>query len=260
VYYLTSLVGVALAKSGKVSPFLGVWSANIVFTIVGVLLLQQLSRGGIALNVFSSIGQWMYGVYARWTKPQADSSRNVPAMSTEQTLARVRSTLHIRFPLLLDDYVMREFLGNFFLVLSSFAILFLIFTFFELIGDIIRNRTALVTVGDYLINLVPYIIYAVTPLCEAPVSRTSLKGPLPLIITGAHMRPIWSRRVGATKRGSRPSTMISVSSSIGSTFGALCGDTAGAVALPHWGIAAAQHNSHATHPKLRFDVFISHPP
>jgi LPS export ABC transporter permease LptG len=86
-------------------------------------------------------------------------------MSTEQTLARVRSTLHIRFPLLLDDYVMREFLGNFFLVLSSFAILFLIFTFFELIGDIIRNRTALVTVGDYLINLVPYIIYAVTPLC-----------------------------------------------------------------------------------------------
>jgi LPS export ABC transporter permease LptG len=43
--------------------------------------------------------------------------------------------------------------------------LFLIFTFFELIGDIIRNRTPLVTVGDYLINLIPYIIYNVTPLC-----------------------------------------------------------------------------------------------
>jgi len=165
VYYLTSLVGVALAKSGKVSPFLGVWSANIVFTIVGVLLLQQLSRGGIALNVFSSIGQSLGNFYMRLTKRHDASARQSPAMSTEQTLARVRSTLHIRFPLLLDDYVMREFLGNFFLVLSSFAILFLIFTFFELIGDIIRNRTALVTVGDYLINLVPYIIYAVTPLC-----------------------------------------------------------------------------------------------
>lgn len=165
VYYLTSLVGVAFAKSGKISPFLGVWSANIIFTVIGVLLLQQLSRGGIALNIFSSIGQSLRGFYTRLTKRPEETSRGASTISTEQTLARVRSTLHIRFPLLLDDYVMREFLGSFFLVLSSFAILFLIFTFFELIGDIIRNRTALVTVGDYLINLVPYIIYAVTPLC-----------------------------------------------------------------------------------------------
>ena len=164
-YYLTSLVGVAFAKSGKISPFFGVWSANIIFTIVGVLLLQQLSRGGIALNIFSSFGHSLYGFYARLMRRQEEPTQAATTLSTEQTLARVRSTLHIRFPLLLDDYVMREFLGNFFLVLSSFAILFLIFTFFELIGDIIRNRTALVTVGDYLMNLVPYIIYAVTPLC-----------------------------------------------------------------------------------------------
>ncbi len=44
--------------------------------------------------------------------------------------------------------------------------LFLIFTFFELIGDIIRNRTPLVTVGDYLLNLIPFILYNVTPLCS----------------------------------------------------------------------------------------------
>ncbi len=43
--------------------------------------------------------------------------------------------------------------------------LFLVFTFFELIGDIIRNRTPLVTVGDYLLNLIPYILYNTTPLC-----------------------------------------------------------------------------------------------
>ncbi len=165
VYYLTSLVGVAFAKSGKLSPFLGVWSANIIFTIIGVLLLQQLSRGGIALNIFSSVSQSLGRLYARLARKHDGSPRPASTNSMEQTLARVRSTLHIRFPLLLDDYVMREFLGNFFLVLSSFAILFLIFTFFELIGDIIRNRTALVTVGDYLINLVPYIIYSVTPLC-----------------------------------------------------------------------------------------------
>jgi LPS export ABC transporter permease LptG len=71
----------------------------------------------------------------------------------------------MQFPLLLDDYVMREYATNFGLVLSAFSILFIIFTFFELIGDIIRNRTPLVTVGDYLINLIPFIVYQVTPLC-----------------------------------------------------------------------------------------------
>ena len=35
----------------------------------------------------------------------------------------------------------------------------LVFTFFELLGDIIRNRTPLVTVGEYLINLTPSMIY-----------------------------------------------------------------------------------------------------
>jgi LPS export ABC transporter permease LptG len=45
-------------------------------------------------------------------------------------------------------------------------VLFLIFTFFELIGDIIRYRTPLVIVGAYLFNLIPFILYNVTPLCS----------------------------------------------------------------------------------------------
>ena len=49
-------------------------------------------------------------------------------------------------------------------MLISFVLLLLVFTFFELLGDIIRNRTALVTVGEYLINLTPSMIYTITPL------------------------------------------------------------------------------------------------
>jgi LPS export ABC transporter permease LptG/LPS export ABC transporter permease LptF len=168
LYYLISLVGVAFAKSGSFSPLLGVWSANILFTLVGILLLQQLSRGGIALNVFSSMAASLGGFFTRATSNKSpQNSLRFPASppSNADILARIRRTLHTRFPLLLDDYVMREFLKSFFFVLSSFIVLFLIFTFFELIGDIIRNRTPLVTVGEYLVNLIPYILYAVTPLC-----------------------------------------------------------------------------------------------
>ena len=45
------------------------------------------------------------------------------------------------------------------MVLASFVLLGLVFTFFELLGDIIRNRTPLVTVGEYLIDLTPSMLY-----------------------------------------------------------------------------------------------------
>jgi LPS export ABC transporter permease LptF/LPS export ABC transporter permease LptG len=164
VYYFLSSVGIALAKNGKLSPFFGVWGANLLFAAAGALLLFQMSRGGIALSLISSIGVALNKLSSRILRgrklPTAASGYNIANI-----LHRFRSTFRLQFPLLLDGYVMREYATNFALVLVSFAMLFLIFTFFELIGDIIRNRTPLVTVGDYLINLIPYIIYNVTPLC-----------------------------------------------------------------------------------------------
>jgi LPS export ABC transporter permease LptG len=60
--------------------------------------------------------------------------------------------------------VVREFLGMFFLVLAGFVMLMLVFTFFELVGDILRNHIPLTTVGDYLINLIPSMLYQISPL------------------------------------------------------------------------------------------------
>ena len=49
---------------------------------------------------------------------------------------------------------------------AVFSLLFIVFTFFELIGDIVHNHTPLLTVGDYLLNLIPYIVSTVAPLCS----------------------------------------------------------------------------------------------
>ena len=38
--------------------------------------------------------------------------------------------------------MVREFFGMFVLVLASFVMLMLVFTFFELVGDIVRNHIA----------------------------------------------------------------------------------------------------------------------
>lgn len=165
VYYFLSSIGVAFAKTGKLSPFFGVWGANLIFAAAGAFLLYQLSRGGIALSVFASTADSLKRLSARFLPGQDPDPERRSNVTAATLLRRLRSALGLRFPLLLDDYVLREFSTNLALVLSTFAVLFVIFTFFELIGDIIRNRTPLVTVGDYLLNLVPYILYNITPLC-----------------------------------------------------------------------------------------------
>src|SRR6185437_9838610 len=166
IYYFFSSVGIAFAKNGKLPPFFGVWGANLLFGGAGIILLYQMSRGSIALGIFSSIGTSINKMYARFSS--RNSAESVAARLTPDVatlLRRFRGTFGIQFPLLLDDYVMREYATNFALILSSFSALSIIFTFFELIGDIFRNHIALITVGDYLLNLVPFILYNVTPLC-----------------------------------------------------------------------------------------------
>jgi LPS export ABC transporter permease LptG/LPS export ABC transporter permease LptF len=164
-YYVLSEIGIAMARDGRLSAFAGVWGANILFTLAGVVLIQQLTHGGIALSAASGIGVALNRWSQRFrSQPTATDAEAQPGKLSSITRT-VRSALHIRFPLLLDEYVMGSALRNFLLVLASLSMLFLIFTFFELIGDIIRYRTPLVTVGEYLLNLVPFILYNVTPLC-----------------------------------------------------------------------------------------------
>ena len=153
IYYVLSLLGTQLARQNKVSAAVGVWAANFLFGVCGVFLLRQMSTGGAALAALTSIGSW----FKSSAKPES-----APAADRKVTV-RTRTTRG-RFPLILDEYVLKQFLSTFAMVLATFVMLLLVFTFFELLGDIIRNRTPLVTVGAYLMNLTPNMIYTITPL------------------------------------------------------------------------------------------------
>ena len=161
LYYILSASGIALARQGKLSTMLGVWGANIIFGAAGLLLIQQMSRGGFAVNFVSGFNAWAGRLATRLLDHKQSASTRIHSSKRSQ---RLRRALRIHFPLILDEYVMGSAFRNFLLVIASLIVLFLIFTFFELIGDIIKNRTALVTVGEYLFNLIPFIIYNVTPL------------------------------------------------------------------------------------------------
>ena len=162
-YYFLSSTGLALGRQNKLPAFLAVWTANLLFAGAGFFLLWQMATGGRLLATLS-------GWFSRAPKP-ADSSeekqKNGPSLSG--FLARIqpyatRNRERGVFPRILDEYVIREFLVVFLLVLSSFVMLMEVFTFFDLIGDILHNHIPISIVGEYLFNLTPDLLYNIVPL------------------------------------------------------------------------------------------------
>ncbi|MBZ5522408.1 MAG: LptF/LptG family permease [Acidobacteriia bacterium] len=154
IYYFISVTGLSLARSGKLPPVLGVWMANLVFAIIGALLLWRVDKMPIELGLSQAL---FTGIKNRVLTP-FQKKDDGPAIQPRQRF------FSQRFPLILDDYVLRNFLGNLAIILLSFVVLLLIFTFFELLSDIIRNKIGWLTWGSYLLNVAPAMLYQVTPL------------------------------------------------------------------------------------------------
>jgi LPS export ABC transporter permease LptF/LPS export ABC transporter permease LptG len=156
VYYVISLVGVSLARQGHVAPWLGAWLADFVFLALGVFLLIRAEKRPFELGSI------------RFSKAQAQ-----PALAKNgqrrrnnafERVSNRRRVFSLSFPTLLDDYVLRDFFTYLVLILSTFLVLVLVFTLFELLGDIMRNQVPASVVAEYLLNVTPYLLYNVSPL------------------------------------------------------------------------------------------------
>jgi LPS export ABC transporter permease LptG len=70
--------------------------------------------------------------------------------------------------------ILRDFSMYLAMILLSFLLLTLVFTFFELLGDIVRNHIPMMMVGDYLLNVSPSMIYIMVPLSVLLAVLTTL--------------------------------------------------------------------------------------
>jgi LPS export ABC transporter permease LptG/LPS export ABC transporter permease LptF len=159
LYYFLSSTGTALGRQNKVPAFFAVWSANLLFAAVGIFLLWQMASGG---RVLAAITAWA----SRTPKAEGAGRKGLSLTGLLEKLRprSQRAKSRNAFPRILDEYVVREFLNTFLLVLAGFVLLMLVFTFFDLVGDIIRNHVPLATVGAYLVNLTPDMLYQIAPL------------------------------------------------------------------------------------------------
>ena len=156
-YYVISLVGVSLARQGRVSPWFGAWLADLAFFALGLFLLLRAERRPFELASFRAFGKRNASLL------QNGIGRNRRENAFERVSTR-RRVFSASFPTLLDDYVLRDFFVYLGMILSTFLVLVLVFTLFELLGDILRNRVPASVVAEYLLNVTPYLLYNVAPL------------------------------------------------------------------------------------------------
>jgi len=182
LYYSISLIGVSFARQGRLSPAAGVWLADLAFLVGGVFLLWQSERRPIDLLALRSWFKASKCTVSRLKAsmfPSTTPSERAPALalatngesslpplreSIALRLFRRRRLFNIHFPTILDDYVLRDFTLYLTMIVAAFLMLLLVFTLFELLGDILRNQVSPLTVGEYLLNVVPYFLYNTTPL------------------------------------------------------------------------------------------------
>ena len=159
VYYFFSLIGVQLARQGRMSPWFGSWMGNIFFFLAGVVLLWRVDR--MPIEIGNLAGFWktfLQKLHALGTR--RSSGRSLASADS----AHHRRRYSARFPLIIDDMILRDFALYLTMILATFLVLALVFTFFELLTDIVRNKVPLVTVAEYLWDLSPSLLYLMAPM------------------------------------------------------------------------------------------------
>jgi LPS export ABC transporter permease LptF/LPS export ABC transporter permease LptG len=156
VYYILMAFGLSFAKQGRVSPIIGLWLANVLFALAGIMMLSNLSHVRTRMMFLQDAFD---DIVKRWQQWRARRSRSqLPAALPAP--AKVGG----RFLQILDIYVLRGWIFYFGILLVAFTGVYVIFDFFQVLGDIVRNQVSIRVVIDYYRFLLPQVIYLMLPL------------------------------------------------------------------------------------------------
>ena len=150
-YYLAFVSLLGLARQKTLPVPVALWLPNAVFFMAGLIFLARLEKPGDS-DFFGDLRARV-----------ADSFKGLKArvMGTHgSALAAWRLPL---LPQLVDTYILSAFLTYLVLILCSFVSLVLVFNFFELISDMLRNNITLWKMFTYLFFLTPQLVYDLLP-------------------------------------------------------------------------------------------------
>ncbi len=150
LYYMGLIAVIGLARQGTLSVPVAVWTPNALFAIAGLILLSRMEMAS-RVDLFASARR----IVAQW----ATRFRALPTSFSDSPLLRLKL-----LPQVLDTYVLSNFLFYFAVLLASFVLMVEVFTFFELLSDIVKNKIAIPRVLTYLLFLTPKLLYDSAPI------------------------------------------------------------------------------------------------
>jgi LPS export ABC transporter permease LptG/LPS export ABC transporter permease LptF len=150
-YYLSFMTLSSIAREQKV-PAYALWLPDVVIGLAGLIFLTRMELPGDG-----DLLRGLTGVFARIRS----SFKFKTTVSAERRLPAWRLPL---LPQIIDTYFLSSFLFYLAVWLAAFVSLFQIFTFFDLMGDMVRNHIPLIIMFEYLFFLTPLLIYQMLPI------------------------------------------------------------------------------------------------
>jgi len=152
LYYMGLISMIGLARQGNLPVAAAVWTPNLIYGAAAFWLLARLERPGDR-DVLGGVRDRVEGLYQKF------SSRLGLVRAVRPSAGRLPL-----LPQLLDAYVLSSYLLYFLVFLAAFVLMTEVYTFFELLGDIVRNHIPLGRVFTYLFFLAPMLIYDSAPV------------------------------------------------------------------------------------------------
>lgn len=131
-YYVLLSSGETWAESGKLPPWAAMWLPNLLLILLGILASVWRGRERRRLAL---------------TLPGAGPARGMAESADVER--RARWTGLLRFPAVLDRYVLARFFAALLLVLASILVLALIVDYADRVDEIIRNKPPWAAINGY---------------------------------------------------------------------------------------------------------------
>ncbi|MBI3207401.1 MAG: LptF/LptG family permease [Candidatus Solibacter usitatus] len=151
-FYFMGLIGmIGLARQKTLPPGMAVWMPNMVFAALSLVLIVRLEKPDDV-----DWSQWTKDLFQRLWKRLRGSA---PFRNGEEGVRRLPL-----LPQIIDTYVLSSFLYYWIVLTLAFVGMTHVFTFFELLGDIVKNKIPMARVAAYHLFLTPRLLYDAAPL------------------------------------------------------------------------------------------------
>jgi len=155
-YWLSFFTLINLSRQRVLPAQIALWLPNEVIGLVGLIFLLRLEMPGDRDLTTYIKDLFLRAFHAVKSKAAAAPGEKRPSRESGWRMPLL--------PQIVDTHILSSFIFYFAVMLVSFVSLILIFNFFELMGDMVRNSN-LRTMLTYLFFLTPYEIYQMTPIC-----------------------------------------------------------------------------------------------